>query len=158
MIAHNENHGYSDVGISLESATGAEVYNNTIFHEHDYPNAIEYRFAASNNLTIINNLSNRAIVSRSGGTVSLLANNITSAATDWFTNVTTGDLHLVSELNGVAGSALDISGLSNDFDLQSRPLGTGSDIGADEYSANVPDKFPVFNSISHLIAGLLLLL
>lgn len=148
MISHREDHGFSDVGISLESAAGAEVYNNTIFHEHDYPNAIEYRFAASNNLSIINNLSNRAIVSRSGGTADLLAHNITSAAADWFIDTTAGDLHLRSELSGVTDSALAIAGLSNDFDQQSRPLGTGSDIGADEYSAN----------IGHMIPSLLLLL
>ena len=140
MIYHGQDHGDSDVGISLESATGAQVYNNTIFHEHGYPNAIEYRFAASNNLSIVNNLTNRAITSRDGGTAVQLANNITNAAADWFTDAAVGDLHLRSERSGVTGVALAISGLSDDFDKQNRPLGTGADIGADEYSDNVPDK------------------
>jgi len=140
MIYHGQDDGDSDVGISLESATGAQVYNNTIFHEHGYPNAIEYRFAASNNLSIVNNLTNRAITSRDGGTAVQLANNITNAAADWFTDAAVGELHLRSERSGVTGFALAISGLSDDFDKQNRPLGTGADIGADEYSDNVPDK------------------
>lgn len=142
MIYHGQDHGESDVGISLESATGAQVYNNTVFHEHEYPNAIEYRFVASNNLTIVNNLTNRAITSRNDGTTAQLANNINNAEVDWFTDVANGDLHLRSERSGVTDSALAIFGLIDDFDQQSRPPGTGPDIGADEYSTNVPDKHP----------------
>jgi hypothetical protein len=143
MIYHGPDHGHSDVGIGLESASGAQVYNNTIFHEHGYPNGIEYRFAASNNLTIANNLCNRLITSRNGGTTTLLSHNINNAAADWFTNVQNGDLHLRTERTGVIGAALSISGLIDDFDMQHRPLGSGSDIGADEYSGIVPDKPPV---------------
>ena len=134
MIYHGEDHGVSDVGIGLESASGAQVYNNTIFHEHGYPNGIEYRFAASNNLTIVNNLTNRAITSRDGGTTALISNNVYNAVADWFTDAPNGDLHLNSDLNGVTGAALAIPGLIDDFDKQSRPQGTGLDIGADEYS------------------------
>ena len=136
MIYHGENHGVSDVGIGLESASDAQVYNNTIFHEHGYPNGIEYRFAASNNLTIVNNLTNRAITSRNGGTATLISNNVNNAAADWFTDAANGDLHLRSERSGVTDAALAVSGLIDDFDKQSRPQGTGPDIGADEYSQN----------------------
>jgi len=133
MIYHGEDHGVSDVGIGLESASGAQVYNNTTLHEHGYPNGIEYRFAASNNLTIINNLTNRAITSRDGGTAAPISNNVYNAAADWFIDAANGDLHLRSEQIGVTDAALDVSGLIDDFDRQSRPQGTGLDIGADEY-------------------------
>ena len=133
MIYHGEDHGMSDVGIGLESASDVQVYNNTIFHEHSYPNGIEYRFAASNNLTIVNNLTNRAITSRNEATATLISNNVTNAAADWFTDAPNGDLHLNSELNGVTGAALAIPGLIDDYDKQNRPQGTGPDIGADEY-------------------------
>lgn len=142
MIHHGEDHGESNAGIVLESTTGAQVYNNTIFQEHGYPNAIEYRFAASNNLTIVNNLTNRAISSREGGTTTQLAANIDTASADWFVDAAHGDLHLLSERSGVTDAALALSGLTDDFDKQSRPQGTGVDIGADEYSANVPVKLP----------------
>jgi len=148
MIYHGENHGVSDVGIGLESASDAQVYNNTIFHEHGYPNGIEYRFTASNNLTIVNNLTNRSITSRNGGTATLISNNVNNAAVDWFTDATNGDLHLGSERDEVTDTALAVSSLVDDFDGQSRPQGTGPDIGADEY----------FKSAQSTLSWLLLLL
>jgi len=157
MIYHGPNHGHSDVGIGLESATAVRVYNNTIFHEHTYPNAIEYRFSASNSLTIINNLTNRLIVSRNGGSVTLLSNNISNAVSDWFTNTSNGDLHLRGERVGVTGAARAVSGLNDDFDKQSRPLGNGLDIGADEYSVTVPDKPPSGSNGPPTLSWLLLL-
>ncbi len=140
MIYHGADHGHSDVGIGLESATGAQVYNNTIFHEHPYANAIEYRFPASNNLTIVNNLCNRLITSRNNGTTTLLSHNITTAAADWFIDVGSGDLHLRSKRSGVTNAALSLPELTNDFDGGQRPIGPAPDIGADEYSAPKPDK------------------
>jgi len=139
MIYHDADHGYSDVGIGLESATGAQVYNNTIFHKHSYANAIEYRFSESNNLTIVNNLCNRLITSRNNGTTTLLSHNITTAASDWLTDVVSGDLHLRSKRSGVTDAALTLPELTDDFDGGQRPVGSGPDIGADEFSAAKPD-------------------
>ncbi len=156
MITHGPNHGQSDVGIGLESADGAQVYNNTIYHEHPYPNAIEYRFADSRNLTIVNNLTNRAITSREGGTA-LLANNVSSAVSSWFTDTLNGDLHLRSEIIGVTGAAGTVAGLVDDFDQQSRPQGAGLDIGADEYSLIVPVKVPPGQNSGAKLSWLLLL-
>lgn len=134
MIYHGEDHGVSDVGIGLESATGTQVYNNTIFQEHSYPNSIEYRFEDSSNLTIVNNLTNRVIASRQGGSTALLAHNVTSAVEDWFVDTENGNLHLNSEREGVTGAAITIPGLIDDCDKENRPQGTGLDIGADEYA------------------------
>ncbi len=142
MIYHGPDHGHSDVGIGLESASGAQVYNNTIFQEHGYPNCIEYRFTASNNLTIVNNLCNRHITSRNNDTTTLLSHNITNGAADWFVDGKNGDLHLRMEKTGVTGAALPLAGLTDDYDMQTRPLGAGPDIGADEYSSTVPNKPP----------------
>lgn len=157
MIYHGPDHGYSDVGIGLESASGAQVYNNTIFHEHSYPNAIEYRFAESNNLTIVNNLTNRSITSRDGGSTLLLANNVSNAQAAWFANVASGDLHLSGERTGVTGAARAVTGLVDDYDKQSRPQGTGLDIGADEYSYSVPVKPSPVQNNGPVLSWLLLL-
>ncbi len=157
MIYHGPDHGNSDVGIGLESANGAQVYNNTIFHEHGYANAIEYRFPESNNLIIVNNLTNRVIASRNGGEDVDVSNNVTNAVASWFVDVLTGNLHLRGERSGVANVATAISGLVDDFDKQPRPQGAGFDIGADEYTHDVPDKPPIVPTGKASISWLLLL-
>jgi hypothetical protein len=132
MIYHDVTEGFADVGIGLESAPGAQVYNNTIFQEHSYPNAIEYRFAATTGVSIINNLTNRAIAPRDGasGTVS---HNVTHGESGWFLAPGQGDLHLASSVDDVVDQGVLVSGLVDDFDGDSRPRGTGYDVGADEY-------------------------
>ena len=53
------------------------------------------------------------------------------------------DLHLASGVSAVVDVGLVIFGLSDDFDNQSRPQGSGFDIAADEYLANVaPSQAP----------------
>ncbi len=131
MIYHNSGHAYSDVGIGLENAGAAEVYNNTIFHEHSYPNAIEYRFGGTKEGIIYNNLTNKKIVSRDKGKAGLSHNHKT-AKSSWFVNPEEGDLHLTGKISGVVDSGTIISGLTKDFDKEPRPMGSGVDIGADE--------------------------
>ncbi|MDP5030557.1 right-handed parallel beta-helix repeat-containing protein [Paraglaciecola sp.] len=70
----NLNHKFGDVGIALEASPDIQVINNIIFFETSYPNAIEYRFAATNNVIIRDNITNRAITSRDGGQAVLIAN------------------------------------------------------------------------------------
>lgn len=131
FISHDSGHSYSDVGIGLESASGVQVYNNTIYHQHSYPNAIEYRFAATRDCAISNNLTNRSIASRDGGTATV-SNNITTAQQNWLQNALVGDLHLAAAVAGVVDSGISVSGLLDDIDGEQRPMGRGIDIGADE--------------------------
>ncbi len=133
MISNSENHAYNDVGISLESATAAEIYNNTLFQKHRYPNAIEYRFKASNRLRIVNNLTNRKITSRNGGTAVQLTHNKTHAVADWFVDAAAGDLHLRDRQNGITDAAIPFKGLVDDIDRQSRLSLMFPDVGADEF-------------------------
>jgi hypothetical protein len=136
MIYHSStDYGFADVGIGLENASNAQVYNNTIYMANSYPNAIEYRFPGTSGGTIANNLCNKAITSRNGGSATL-ANNLTNASSDWFSNIASGDLHLGYEVSQVVDQGSAVSGLTSDFDGDSRPQGAGIDIGADEYTTN----------------------
>lgn len=134
MIYHNAAHDMGDVGIGLESVTDARVYNNTIYQEHAYPNAIEYRFSTTSGLLIANNLTNRAIAQRDGASGEL-SNNVTNAESPWFVNPAAGDLHLATPIPTVVNQGRAIDGLVDDMDGDARPQGGGYDIGADEYDA-----------------------
>ncbi|MCP4214260.1 MAG: hypothetical protein GY765_06365 [bacterium] len=134
IIYHSAtNHGFADVGIGLESASNVSVYNNTIFMLHSYQNAIEYRFTDTAGGIIRNNLCNKRILSRNGGTATL-SNNITTASASWFENPSAGDFHLTSAVSSVVDKGVAVSGLVKDYYGNARPSGGGYDIGAHEYS------------------------
>jgi hypothetical protein len=132
MIYHDGSEGRNDVGISLDSTQDAQVYNNTIYLAHDYPNAIEYRFAATTGVYIANNLTNRAITARDDAS-GAEADNLTNAQDAWFRDLAAGDLHMAYAVPELVDRALAIEGLVDDHDGQARPQGAGYDIGADEY-------------------------
>jgi len=133
MIYHNGSGAYADVGIGIESSSNTQIYNNTIYFDHNrYPNTIEYRFINTYGAYIANNLTNKLITSRDGGT-GILESNITNAQPGWFVDLSCGDLHLSDRIKDVVDQGTDISGLVDDFDGDSRPSGMGIDIGADEF-------------------------
>jgi hypothetical protein len=124
------------VGIELENASGAQVYNNTVYQEHGYPAAISVRFGGSD-AYVANNLlrtaaSGKVIWKRDGPSVTQEANVVTAQAS-WFVDVSSGDLRLASAVPNVVDQAVAVSGLTEDFDGRSRPVGAGPDIGAFEY-------------------------
>lgn len=65
---------FADAGISLESSPDTIVTKNVIYMKSSYPNAIEYRFAKTQNVVIEGNVSNKAIAARDGGTALLIDN------------------------------------------------------------------------------------
>jgi len=130
-MIYNDGSGlYNDVGIGLESSPDTRVYNNTVII--DYFNAIEYRWTNTSNVEIINNLTNQTIVSRDGGSA-YLATNIENAQDGWFSNVSSGDLHLLSPIASVfdQGTELPLY-VTEDIDQSPRPLNGQTDIGAHE--------------------------
>lgn len=79
VIVHYDNGApFADTGIILEESPYTVVKNNRIFMEHDYPRAIEYRFAKTQKVVIKNNITNKKISSRNGGSATV-SGNITDA-------------------------------------------------------------------------------
>jgi len=130
MIYNDGSNIYDDVGIGLERSPNTRVYNNTVII--DYFNAIEYRFSATTNVDIVNNLTNQAISSRDGGTASLQTN-VTNAQDGWFIDVNTGDLHLSSMETTVVDQGTNLPlYVTEDIDQTARPMNSQTDIGAHE--------------------------
>ena len=92
-----------DAGIIVWASPDTVVANNTILLSGTYPNAIEYRFAASTNVSISNNLTDSVIARRDDAT-GTVANNYTQATAAMFVAAESGDLHLVP----TATAAIDV--------------------------------------------------
>ncbi len=119
-----------DVGIYLSHASNTQVYNNTVWLDSNYANAIEYRFSDSVNNHIANNLTNGLIRERNGGQATVEFN-VTNAQSDWFVNAVAGDLHLTKAIDAVLGKGTALEGVTTDIDGQTRDA-KAPDIGADE--------------------------
>lgn len=135
MIYHAANAGsFADVAIYLDQSPNTQVYNNSIMLENSYPRSIEYRFAQTTNVLIVNNLSNRPVGARDGAT-GTVGSNVENASMSWFVNPTQGNLRLAASNTSVVDKGRTVSGLTDDIDGQSRPQGNGIDVGADEWGA-----------------------
>ena len=130
LIMNNFIHVVDDTGIYLCNASDVKVLNNSIFIDSKYPNAIEYRFKNTINAIIANNLTNRAIQPRDGGSAQVM-NNVVSAKAHWFVNSKEGDLHLDEKIDSVQGKGIVFPEVVKDIDEDIRKPGA-FDIGADE--------------------------
>jgi hypothetical protein len=137
LIRNNMLRVNQDVGIGLETSPGTRVYNNTVYTANDYMDTIEYRFAATTSVSIINNLTNKPVLSRDGGT-GTVQNNVTNAQASWFVDAAVGDLHLAASIPSVTDHGQTLADVAVDFDGDIRPIGSAYDIGADEYSSPTP--------------------
>ena len=127
-----------DVGIGLNNSAGTEVLHNTVVLSGTYPNAIEYRFAATTGAEIHNNLTDAAIIRRNGATAEV-SGNIIGADASWFVDASAGDLHLTSAAAAAIDQAHTDAGVRTDYDGDVRPAGAAADVGADEYFATAGD-------------------
>jgi hypothetical protein len=135
MIYHAAGTGrFADTGIALTESPGTQVYNNTVVMDNSFPWAIEYRFAATTGVLIVNNLTNKPIVSRNGAS-GAVASNVTNAVRSWFVNAANGDLRLASPVGSVVAAGQAVAGLGDDFDGRPRPAGAKVDIGAHQFAA-----------------------
>lgn len=130
-----------DVGIMVADSPNTQVLNNTLFLSGTYPTPIEYRFAGTTGVVLINNLLSGAIGARDGATATV-RNNITGATAGMFVNAATGDLHLAPSASAAIDTGLTVADVAFDVDRQARPAGTAYDIGADETSGTAPPPPP----------------
>jgi hypothetical protein len=134
MIYHAANMGqFADVAVALTDSPNTQVYDNTAYMLNNLGWSMEYRYTATTNVLFVNNLTNQPIISRDGGT-GTVNNNVTTAVASWFVAPSSGDLHLAYAVPGVVGAGVPVAGLTDDYDGQPRPSGSGIDIGADQYS------------------------
>ncbi|UCF64548.1 MAG: right-handed parallel beta-helix repeat-containing protein, partial [bacterium] len=103
------------VGITLETSPYTQIYNNTIYIDQNVMSSIEYRYNASTEIFIANNLTNKPILARDGATATD-TNNVTVSSSSWFVDITSGDLHLSSDtLSEIIDMGIAVTGLTEDF-------------------------------------------
>ncbi len=124
-----------DCGICLAQACGARVLHNTVASTQAPFSAIEWRFDHTR-ADIINNLLSHNLRDR-GGTAAL-SGNLENQALSLFADGASGDLHLVSGASAAIDQAAAPADVTDDFDGDARPIGSASDVGADEYGAPPP--------------------
>jgi chitodextrinase len=144
MILHDGSGAHPDVAIDIQDTPNVQIDNNTSWiAASGYYTNIELRGAASVNILVRNNLVNKGI-SNINASSPTFTSNITNAQASWFVDVDS-DLHLASSVASVVDQGLQISGLTDDIDGDSRPQGGGIDIGADEYEFQAPTLISDFN-------------
>ncbi len=130
LIMNNFVHTNRDVGIGLEHSPDTKVYNNTVITDN-YPRSIEYRFPATTDVQITNNLVNGEIAERDNASATLTTN-YTVANTSIFVNAANYDYHLTGTPTGIVDAGTLLSEVNVDIDCENRIGGAGMDIGADE--------------------------
>jgi hypothetical protein len=143
----------ADSGISVWDSPGTRVYHNTVIQNGTYPTAIEYRFAGTTGVEIINNLTDGAILQRDGASA-LVSNNYTQALPSFFVNPSAFDLHLSRAATPVLDTGVTLSLVTDDIDGERRPSDTAPELGADEfYPWRIADPPPaVLAAPAHLAA------
>jgi hypothetical protein len=134
IMRNNVVYGTLDTAVYMNKANGFKVYNNTMLGIAPGVSVggVESRFVGSSG-DIQNNLMDKAVKLRDGGTATS-GNNITTASASWVMNASGGDFHLNPS---TASAAIDLGApltvdVPKDMDGQNRPIGSGYDIGADE--------------------------
>jgi hypothetical protein len=120
-----------DVPIYTTSPGSAILHNSVLTHGL-YDAAVEVRFAGATGVEVRGNLLD-GIVRPRDGAAPLVADNITDADPAWFADEAAGDLHLLPTAAAAIDQLDPLSGCSDDFDGDARPVAPGTiDVGADE--------------------------
>jgi hypothetical protein len=124
--------GRGGAAISLANSPDTRVLNNTVYLSGTYSTPIEYRFTGTAAVVVTNNLLDGFVWARDGAT-GTEHNNLTGVAGDMFVDAAGGDLHLAGSATSAIDHGVVVADVIDDWDGQTRPLGSAPDIGADEY-------------------------
>ena len=131
----------SDGQIIVWDSPNTRVYHNTILTNGNTASAIEFRFSGTTGAEARNNLADARINLRDGATA-LQVGNVLSATPDMFVDPAAGDLHLLPTATAAIDKAPALPAVVDDFDGDPRPIGDGTDVGADEFRATSPPAPP----------------
>jgi len=125
-----------DVGITVNYARDYAIHHNTVVLNGTFAWAIEYRFAVSDG-ALAYNLTDGQILQRNGagGT---LTGNVIDAQPSWFVDEANADLHLASSATAAIDRAAPLTEVTDDIDGETRPIGSATDVGADEQGCSLP--------------------
>jgi hypothetical protein len=129
-----------DTVIEMVHARGWLVAHNTALLLHPALGltwGMEARFADSQG-SFAHNLTNMRIWSDRDGAQGTLSGNIVDAKAEWFVNPAAGDLHLRPTASQAIDQANALVSVADDYDGDTRPVGSASDIGADEVGQTGP--------------------
>jgi len=121
-----------DCGICLWQACGARVLHNTVASTQDPFSSIEWRFERTD-VDVVNNLVTHNLRDR-GGTARL-SGNLEEQPLSTFVDGDNGNLHLSATATAAIDQVDAPADVSEDIDGDPRPVGSASDVGADEYRA-----------------------
>jgi hypothetical protein len=133
----------SDGSIIAWNSPGTQIDHNSVLLNTNEFYAVEFRFSTTTNGTARNNLADAPIHLRDSA-VATVTGNLVTATSNMFVNPTAGDLHLAISATNAIDEVSTLATVTNDFDGELRPKGAASDIGADEFTTNVP---PLMNGI-----------
>jgi hypothetical protein len=124
----------SDDAIIVNDSPNTKVYHNTILTNGNLHESIEFHFASTTGGEARNNLTDAPINLSRDGASAVQSGNHGAATPSMFVNPIAADLHLLSIATQVIDKAPALSVVATDIDGNSRPLGAGADIGADEFT------------------------
>jgi hypothetical protein len=129
----------SDAQIILWDSPATKVLHNTVLTIGNVNLSIEFRFGTSG-AEARNNLADAPMGTRNGGSYAQSGNYL-EAVPAMFVEPGVGDLHLLdnaSTRSYVIDKVATLADAPTDIDGDQRPLGTATDIGADEFTTLLP--------------------
>ena len=130
----------NDVAVEMTRSQGWLVAHNTVYllgSPAGLSWGLEARYSESQG-AFAYNLTNVPIWQDRDGAQGAVVGNVTEALATWFVDASAGDLHLVSGSTDAIDQASTLADVSDDYDGDSRPLGSSPDVGADEYATSSP--------------------